>query len=1436
DTCRICSAPAEPDQPLFHPCKCSGTIRYIHQDCLTTWLAHSKKKTCDVCKHPYKFTKVYDPNMPQRLPALLLIKRIIQQLVLTFLLGLRAFVVLCVWLGFVPYITVLSWRMLFGLGEVFSRWAGGQPVEERGIFHPSITAQTVTSRGVVAPGLILSLLTERSSADLARLLNHFATDPTWASLPSDIFTGQIIASLMVLTFLAVFLLREWITQNRPGAFEDEEELAEPERPAPPQPVPPQPAPLQLAPLQVAPLQFAPLQPAPAAVAPPVWPVPVQIPAPHAEQQAVVRAPIAEVPQASSTPRMSDMFFKPIDMRPEAFDIQRPFAAQLQPRYRPWPMPENAKFTFTSRLPESRTPITKKGESPFSVSPDLSSIIPPIPTQPSKTPADAHPSQSLARSDESASVDPQPPPSTYPSHTLPRIAELSRSRRPPMLPSTSLPPSPLDQPLASPSHATYTAPEELDADITHVPSTTKLQGYFDREEVHAGKRVERAEYFDHEEGSSTGLRRRDSARDMRTVAAMYPERDQREYDRYFAENTAVEESDEELMLGSDEDVQVAMDLADASDLRADTAGILRQPREPVQNARQADEDVPGLDPEDLDGNADDDMDGALEAIGLRGPLLGIFSNAALMTMFLDAATIVGVFTPFVIGKTAVLLTLNPPHLLRILHFPIRVMRIFTDPVVDSAAFFFMRVVLPLSFGFLKVSWGIVAPAFSEVVDVNYVAESIEHATTVMLIFSQYPNILRLAGYDQPTVVETVVEQTESSHLFSVAEHYFAVLGKAVRENTVSFRQTWVQLSLGTGPSERTFAVFVGYFVASVLVAVYLNILTVGNMLNASRAVRNSIRQQLLVLKVAMFILIELGLFPLGCGTVLDLCSLWFFPEASFLTRTTFFMHAPVTAMFYHWVAGTLFMYTFAALLSGCRNIMRPGAMWFIKDPQDQNSHPIRDILERPAVTQLRKILTSAFMYAFVVFCAVGSIAGLFLLGKKSIMPLRWKPREPLSNVPVDLMFLNLALPYTIRYFRPKKTIKLVSIFAWKQLSTRLRLTSYFFGGRYPDEEHSPRSWKHSVQRFVTGRCHEYTTTSDGSFRRVPASDQMALPRDMSATVVVTEFGQPLDEDGRKLIAEQDAEAVKARHMVKDDYAVVYFPPSLGYRVISFITILWALGVMALGVAFALPLVIGRTFFAMFIPYEVHDGYSFILGFYLLWTCFVASKAVDRLDKRRQRTGGDLPRGDLRVLVVKRGLLWATKISYMILFLGVIVPVLIGFVVDLYLILPVRMALDPTMIPRLRVIDSWALGLLYGKIAWLVMKHRRGAGISRGLQRIKNNGWTHPDPVYATKEVIVPLTVGLLGMILFPPLVLKTVLFVIPIVEMDDRFFFTHLYPVIFASAAICHAAMVMFDMVSAWSQTIRDKEFLVEMRLRNHESDKETEENPSTKGKQPQSNK
>src|SRR5690348_15157294 len=76
DTCRICRGEAALEQPLFYPCKCSGSIRYVHQDCLKEWLAHSQKKYCELCKTPFRFTKVYDKSMPEVVPWPLFLRQI----------------------------------------------------------------------------------------------------------------------------------------------------------------------------------------------------------------------------------------------------------------------------------------------------------------------------------------------------------------------------------------------------------------------------------------------------------------------------------------------------------------------------------------------------------------------------------------------------------------------------------------------------------------------------------------------------------------------------------------------------------------------------------------------------------------------------------------------------------------------------------------------------------------------------------------------------------------------------------------------------------------------------------------------------------------------------------------------------------------------------------------------------------------------------------------------------------------------------------------------------------------------------------------------------------------------------------------------------------------------------------------------------------------
>lgn len=88
----------------------------------------------------------------------------------------------------------------------------------------------------------------------------------------------------------------------------------------------------------------------------------------------------------------------------------------------------------------------------------------------------------------------------------------------------------------------------------------------------------------------------------------------------------------------------------------------------------------------------------------------------------------------------------------------------------------------------------------------------------------------------------------SPILRYVEPYFAPLGSKVRTGLEDGKLTWTRLASGDGPNEKVFAVLLGYFVVALLVALYLNVLTIGNVKNAGRAVRSAVRQQLLVVKV------------------------------------------------------------------------------------------------------------------------------------------------------------------------------------------------------------------------------------------------------------------------------------------------------------------------------------------------------------------------------------------------------------------------------------------------------------------------------------------------------------------------------------------------------------------------------------------------------------
>uniref|UniRef100_T1PIL8 E3 ubiquitin-protein ligase MARCHF6 n=1 Tax=Musca domestica TaxID=7370 RepID=T1PIL8_MUSDO len=68
DICRVCRCEASSDRPLFYPCVCTGSIKYIHQDCLMQWMRYSHKEYCELCGHRFSFQPIYSPDMPRVLP------------------------------------------------------------------------------------------------------------------------------------------------------------------------------------------------------------------------------------------------------------------------------------------------------------------------------------------------------------------------------------------------------------------------------------------------------------------------------------------------------------------------------------------------------------------------------------------------------------------------------------------------------------------------------------------------------------------------------------------------------------------------------------------------------------------------------------------------------------------------------------------------------------------------------------------------------------------------------------------------------------------------------------------------------------------------------------------------------------------------------------------------------------------------------------------------------------------------------------------------------------------------------------------------------------------------------------------------------------------------------------------------------------------------
>ncbi|RFU31568.1 hypothetical protein B7463_g4782, partial [Scytalidium lignicola] len=898
---------------------------------------------------------------------------------------------------------------------------------------------------------------------------------------------------------------------------------------------------------------------------------------------------------------------------------------------------------------------------------------------------------------------------------------------------------------------------------------------------------------------------------------------------------------------------------------------QQDREVVEAAIAA-----GIDPNDPDGIDDaEDFEGIMELIGMRGPIFGLLQNA-LFSAFLLALTVAfGVWIPYSIGRITVLLVANPGPTLKL---PLRLIyggaAFIQDMALAALGVLSYCLVLPIRI------WAL----YNNNADSSFKLKSsilssealrISNGATDRILDGTISVIVNIADSDMFTFSAAsheallLIKSTISDAFITVEHTVSFIYGGEYNITPGAFRQlisdilqisssalsallqilarpnSWVisfevtprsipldpQLSIWDGV-DRFWATLIGYITLTTLGALYVHKSSPFSTTQAGReweaTMLDILNQAGGVMKVILIISIEMLVFPLYCGLLLDAALLPLFDNATIMSRIQFTMTSPLTSIFVHWFVGTCYMFHFALFVSMCRKIMRKGVLYFIRDPDDPTFHPVRDVLERNVATQLRKILFSALVYgALVVICLGGVVWGL-AYSFKGVLPIHWSSNEPVLEFPIDLLFYNFLMPLAVKFFKPSDGLHAMYDWWFHQCARMLRLTWFMFGERRQDEEGYAvrRRWMDVLKGLEGESAHPRDQPpeavfnenpelnvyfrKDGRYVRAPASDQVRIPKGTDVFLEVTETNDRVD--GRW----DRPDGLHGRN--SESFKQVYVPPWFRLRIFIFILFIW-LFAAATGLSITIvPLVFGRQVFTRLIPTHVkkNDVYAFSIGIYILGSTLyilLHLRQGIRYILNALSIDGDVPQQAIRratavgVRVAK--IVW-THTGFLI-----ILPTLLALVVEFYFIVPIHTYWAPEEQHTIHFVQSWTLGLLYVKLTSQAILWYENSRPAEALRAITRDGYFNPDARLATRSFILPGSVVLSTSIVIPWLLASFMASTVyKSTPEQHKLLYRYSYPAFLLLGILAIAGFALRRMVREWQQKIKDEVYLIGERLHN----------------------
>ena len=1593
DNCRICRGEGTTIQPLFYPCKCSGSIRFVHQECLMEWLAHSQKKYCELCKTPFTFTKLYDNSMPSTLPMTLFLKQLVYHAVAGLLRNTRYIVVTLVWLCWLPWSIRQVWRGLFWLAD--GSWVSKARLQEAALSDlasfsensiistlsnmnhtlsnatevPSSQVQLQTSLfsgfvGLFTGDFILVELAKLIFPGLSRwsqyLISSDAADEpvillTMDRQPSllsnvgfvrslakyqflhgaviDVLEGQLICVFIVVAFILVFLIREWVINQQPIANMPDPDAVEAAEPGNAQddvaraarrrrralrrragedqragdPPLPHPQPQDGRPIAALPLH---------------------------QRQNPNRA--IDVVQDFRNPQDVDRLLEesPPDslmpLSPSEGDstdwIEEDEAVDARP-----PLPARGAF-------DEMTSIQRGIEEGGFEDIDRSTLLDGLPNLPE------YPSNSLNAamfSAESGSLQESPqvddPHSTWKSDNEDAAVGGDDHSSSPRIPHPM-------QSLHEEAGGLDTSSMEAEASETNSEHVDQSD---EAENVLAGPNLAEnyIEFDNSSDGESTDSiavttpgtpsEESDIIPADQPEALALPERsaleklfdwfwhvDEDTQGQLVVQQIAVH-LDDELVLGNAAAVAPLVAIHGQEPEAAAVPAVEPPPQPPAQEPNI----LFGVDLNNPDVMEDaEDLDGILELVGMQGPLAGMIQNVIFSEFLISLTIAASIWLPYIWGKIALLILANPVGVF--IKAPLFLCSAFADVVLDLAIFVFGLLALVIVSS-VKVLLGFAGQRFQDwqiPAFVNTISSNITRASGTRLedtlskaFVGLRPDLptFSLRSHHALKVIEAQAQSCWTRSLLSAAswfdysvQHKDTMLGSGsgqrdtvqylvnavvnvphqlttlifsllsyVREflatlhNPSPIQSQSIDISLARwNTQDKVLAIVLGYLFFAFIGYIYLEIARLVLGLQAEEkvdgVVADSLRQAGGVVKVVIIIGIEMLAFPLYCGLLLDAALMPLFEGVTLQTRLSFMLRAPLTGLFVHWFIGTCYMFHFALFVSMCRKIFRKGVLYFIRDPDDPTFHPVRDVLERPVITQLSKIAFSGFIYGGLVYLCLGGVV-YALSCIPSVLPIHWSTNQPQSAFPFDLVFFNFLLPMILKRTMPSK--KVAAMYGWwfRGCAHGLRLTNFLFGEDRPEEKgnHAHQSrWSRLVRRtpgsttlelegktelLIADSSNTDDFVQDGGYVRAPASDSVRIPKGQKVFLEVNEKNERIDGEEDK---------PKGMHGFKDDrFMQVYIPPNFKARITTFIILLW-LFTAATGVGFTIgPLLLGRSILQPLTSdgKPPNDLFAVTVGlhvsgavFYAIAYCYRAiAWAKEHITTQRARLS-------LHLYPTAQYLLG-------LLYLGAACCILVGWgslLLELYIHVPLQEFLisemEPGELPEIShtrigtlsrstlealqthesngphklvlpptifLLQTWTVGLVLLRV---MLRHGLASPdtsrAARAIKAIVRRGYLHPDVSLATRALLIPATILTTAAGLAPLALGRMAIFMLDVTDASDRaHIYRYSFPVVAGQVALVFTLLALKRRMGKWRSKIRDEVYLVGERLHNYQDTKES---------------